>query len=70
MTSVEIKLMTKLRTIILEFDLIEIHHNVNLKKKPYLARVFNYNNNDPHELRLDESELKDLYNILKRYKYL
>jgi hypothetical protein len=67
---VEINLMTKLRTIILEFDLIEIHHNVNLKQKPYLVRVFNYNNNDPHELRLDESELKDLYNILKRYKYL
>jgi hypothetical protein len=62
--------MTKIRTIILEFDLIEIHHNVNLKKKPYLVRVFNYHNNDPHELRLDESELKDLYNILKQYKYL
>ena len=54
----------------LEFDLIEIHHNVNLKKKPYLVRVFSYNNSDPNELRLDESELKDLYNILKDYKYL
>ncbi len=64
------RFMTKLRTIILEFDLIEIHHNVNLKKKPYLVRVFSYNNSDPHELRLDEVELKNLYNILKDYKYL
>jgi hypothetical protein len=54
----------------LEFDLIEIHHNPNLKKKPYLVRVFSYNNGDPHELRLDETELKDLYKILKDYKYL
>jgi hypothetical protein len=54
----------------LEFDLIEIHHNANLKKKPYLVRVFNYNNNDPHELRLEENELKNLYKILKDYKYL
>jgi len=62
--------MTKLRTIMLEFDLIEVHHNPNLKKKPYLVRVFNYNNNDPHELRLEESELKNLYKILKDYRYL
>ncbi len=62
--------MTKLRTIVLEYDLIEIHHNPNLKNKPYLVRVFSYNNNDPHEIRLDEVELKNLYNILKEYKYL
>ena len=62
--------MTKLRTIVLEYDLIEIHHNKNLKNKPYLVRVFSYNNNDPHEIRLDEVELKNLYNILKEYKYL
>lgn len=54
----------------LEFDLIEIHHNANLKKKPYLVRVFSYNNSDPHELRLEENELKNLYKILKDYKYL
>jgi hypothetical protein len=69
-TNAEIKVMTKLRTIMLEFDLIEVHHNPNLKKKPYLVRVFSSNNSDPHELRLDESELKDLYKILKDYKYL
>ena len=61
--------MTKLRTIILEYDLIEIHHNKNLKNKPYL-RVFSYNNSDPHELRLNEDDLKNLYKILKDYKYL
>jgi hypothetical protein len=62
--------VTKLRTIILEYDLIEIHHNKKLKNKPYLVRVFSYNNIDPHELRLNEDDLKNLYNILKEYKYL
>jgi hypothetical protein len=62
--------VTKLRTIMLEYDLIEIHYNENLKNKPYLVRVFSYNNSDPHELRLSEDDLKDLYNILKEYKYL
>lgn len=62
--------MTKLRTIILEYDLIEIHHNQNLKNKPYLIRVFSYNNSDPHEIRLNETELKDLYQILRQYKLL
>ena len=62
--------MTKLRTIILEYDLIEIYHNKKLKNKPYLVRVFSYNNSDPHELRLNEDDLKNLYKILKEYKYL
>ena len=62
--------MTKLRTIMLEYDLIEIHYNKNLKNKPYLVRVFSYNNSDPHELRLSEDDLKNLYDILKNYKYL
>jgi hypothetical protein len=62
--------MTKLRTIVLEYDLIEIHHNKNLKNKPYLVRVYSYNNDDPHEIRLNETELKDLYKILKNYKYI
>lgn len=62
--------MTKLRTIVLEYDLIEIHYNENLKNKPYLVRFFSYNNSDPHELRLDEKDLRNLYNILKDYKYL
>lgn len=62
--------MTKLRTIILEYDLIEVHHNPNLKKKPYLVRIFNYNNNDPQELRIDENELKQLHKILKHKNLL
>jgi hypothetical protein len=35
--------MTKLRTLVLEYDLIEIHYNENLKNNPYLVRVFSYN---------------------------
>lgn len=62
--------MTKIRTIVLEYDLIEIHYNAMLKNEPYLVRVFSYNNSDPHELRLNENDLKNLYKILKDYKYL
>jgi hypothetical protein len=62
--------MTLLRTIVLEYDLIEIHYNKKLKNKPYLVRVFSYNNIDPHELRINSSELKDLYKILKQHKFL
>jgi len=47
-----------------EHQVIDIHHNPHLKKKPYLIRVFSYNNHYPRELRLDEVEFKDLYNIL------
>ena len=54
----------------LEYDLIEVHYNKRLKNKPYLIRVFSYNNSDPHELRLNEDDLKNLYKILKEYKYL
>lgn len=61
--------MTKIRTINLEYDLIEIHHNPSLKKNPYLVRIFNYNN-DPEELRLDEEQIQNLYSILRDYKYL
>ena len=56
--------------IVLEYDLIEIHHNKNLKNKPYLVRVFSYNKDDPHEIRLNETELKNLYKILREYKLL
>jgi len=43
---------------------IEIHHNLNLKNKPYLVKVFDYNNYYPNEFRLNETELKELYKIL------
>jgi hypothetical protein len=62
--------VTLFRTIVLEYDLIEIHYNKKLKNKPYLIRVFSYNNSDPYELRINSSELKDLYKILKQHKIL
>lgn len=62
--------MTLLRTLILEYDLIEVHYNKLLKNKPYLVRVFSYNNSDPSELRLDEKEVKNLYQTLKEYDLL
>ena len=63
--------MTLLRTLILEYDLIEIHYNELLKNKPYLVRVFSYyHNDDPSELRLDEKEVKNLYQTLKEHDLL
>lgn len=62
--------MTLLRTLILEYYLIEIHYNELLKNKPYLVRVFSYNNSDPHELRLDEKEINNLYQTLKEQDLL
>jgi len=61
--------MTLIRTIELEYDLIEIHYNPILKKKPYLVRIYNWNN-EPEELRLEQNEIDNLYNILKKNKYL
>lgn len=61
---------TLIRTLVLEYDLVEVHHNPNLKNKPYLVRVFNYNNSDPNEIRLDDNEIKELYQILKKHKLL
>ena len=63
-------MMTLLRTLILEYDLIEIHYNELLKNKPYLVRVFSYNNSDPTELRVDEKEVKNLYQTLKEQDLL
>jgi hypothetical protein len=61
--------MTLIRTIELEYDLIEIHYNPILKKKPYLVRIFNYDN-ESEELRLEENELNNLYLILKQGGFL
>jgi hypothetical protein len=63
------KRMTLIRTLQLEYDLIEIHHNPLLKNKPYLVKIFSYND-EPEELRLEEDEIDNLYNILKKKKYL
>ena len=65
-----LRFMTKVRTLELEYDRIEIHHNINLKNKPYLIRVFSYNNSDPNEIRIEEKDLKNLYSILKENKLL
>jgi hypothetical protein len=62
--------MTLLRTLILEYDLIEIHYNELLKHKPYLVRIFSYNNTDPSELRLDEEQVDNLYQTLKEQDLL
>jgi hypothetical protein len=62
--------MTKIRVIELEYDLIEIHYNSLLQKKPYLVRIFNWNHSEPEELRLEANEIDNLYNILKENKYL
>lgn len=61
---------TLIRTLELEYDLVEVHHNPSLKNKPYLVRVFNYNNSDPTEIRIDEKEVKNLYKVLKDQKLL
>jgi len=61
---------TLIRTLELEYDLIEIHYNPNLNNKPYLVRIFNYNNNDPEELRLDEQDIQNLYKILRQRKLI
>lgn len=61
--------MTLIRTLDLDYDLIEIHHNPNLTKKPYLVRIFSYHR-DVHEIRLDETDMKNLYNILKQHGLL
>jgi hypothetical protein len=63
--------MTLLRTLILEYDLVEVHYNELLKNKPYLIRVFSYNNkDDPTELRVDENQVNNLYQTLKEYYLL
>jgi hypothetical protein len=62
--------MTLLRTLNLEYDLVEIHYNELLKNKPYLVRVFNYNNKEPSELRLTKEQVKNLYQTLKEHDLL
>lgn len=61
---------TLLRTLNLEYDIIEIHYNELLNNNPYLVRVFNYNNKEPNELRLTEEQIKNLYQALKEHKLL
>jgi hypothetical protein len=63
--------MTLLRTLNLEYDLVEVHYNGFLKNKPYLIRVFSYYNTGyPSELRLNEEQVNNLYQTLKEYDLL
>lgn len=50
--------MNKIHTITYKDDIIEILHNENLDKKPYLLRFFNFHN-ERYEIRMDEDDLKD-----------
>ena len=61
---------TLIKTLELEYDLIEIHYNSNLNNKPYLVRIYNYNNDDPEEIRLDEKDLMNVYKILKDRQHI
>lgn len=56
---------TLIKTIVFDYDLIEIHYSPLLKNKPYLVRVYNWDSSEPNELRVNEIELKNLYSILK-----
>ena len=62
--------MTLVRRLDLEYDLIEVHYNPILKNKPYLVRVFNYDSDEPNEIRLEEKDIKNLYEILKKHNLL
>lgn len=59
---------TRLKTIYLDYDLIEIHFNPLLKNKPYLIKVYNWNNPESEELRLEN--LDNLYWVLKEHDLL
>lgn len=55
--------MTRIKTIVLYEDIIEIHHNENLTHNPYLVRFSNFSG-ETYEMRLDEENLKELSSIL------
>lgn len=61
---------TLIRTLVLEYDLVEVHYNPNLKNNPYLVRMFSYNSSDPVELRLEKKEVDNLYQVLKEKNLL
>lgn len=55
--------MNKLATIVLNDDIIEILHNENLKRNPYLIRLTNYNN-ERYEVRASKEDLEELSVII------
>lgn len=61
---------TLIKTIVFDYDLIEIHYSPLLKNKPYLVRIYNWDSSEPNELRMDEKELNHLYSMLKEKELL
>lgn len=61
---------TLIKTIVFDYDLIEIHYSPLLKNKPYLVRIYNWDSSEPNELRVDEKELNHLYSMLKEKELL
>ena len=61
---------TLIRTLTLDYDLVEVHYSPLLKNKPYLVRVYNWGGSEPEELRLEKEQVDNLYKILKEKKYL
>jgi len=61
---------TLVRTLILDYDLIEVHYNPLLKNKPYLVRVYNWDSSEPTELRLEKTEVDSLYKVLTKEELL
>jgi hypothetical protein len=56
------------KVLILEDDVIDIYYNSSLKKKPYLIKLTNYDN-ETYELRCDEEDLRKFYTLLNRRFY-
>jgi hypothetical protein len=48
--------MTLIRTLNLDDTSIEIHHSNNLKHKPFLLRIYTFDNY-PYEIRFDNKDL-------------
>ena len=55
----------KIKTIILEDDIIEIYYNTNLSKNPYLIRLMNYNG-ETYEIRANQEDIQEISLILNQ----
>lgn len=57
---------TKSKLIVLDQDAVEILANENLRYKPYMVRLTNYNN-ERYEMRLSGDDLKVLADFINTY---
>lgn len=55
--------MTLINTIILDHTIIEIHYNSILTEKPYMMKIFSYNDNTI-EIRYNKEEIENFYKVL------